>query len=388
MKTLFINRNDERTFRENASQYWILFKILRPISFYLEIKEIGKSINDNNTVGDVIIHKYLIRNNRILTDKLDDYIPTKEDFEFYSYDKQPNSLAAIVIKDGFAYFCMPSNSIYEIKHLDTETEDFLEPCNGYKTSERVIDLSDENTIYPVIRRTLYYDTNADGLVYEDINKKLINNYIKGFYSSDLGETGTIRFNIKTGESCYLRLFVSVSHNRSSEIILFIGKNTDDINVKGKVINGDVRWDDISVYTYSSYVYITIKQGSRLYILENTNINNLGNIELNYTINSVVPEDAKQITLFHGYFYSTDSDYSSYFDYTVAPHAKSLYICYYDHDSNTVKRYDGNDWNVPLAGFTADRPANVKVGTQYFDTTLNKPIWWTGTKWVDATGAAV
>ena len=23
--------------------------------------------------------------------------------------------------------------------------------------------------------------------------------------------------------------------------------------------------------------------------------------------------------------------------------------------------------------------------QYFDTTLNKPIWWTGTKWVDSIG---
>ena len=28
------------------------------------------------------------------------------------------------------------------------------------------------------------------------------------------------------------------------------------------------------------------------------------------------------------------------------------------------------------------------GTFYFDTTLNKPIWWTGTNWVDATGATV
>ena len=27
-------------------------------------------------------------------------------------------------------------------------------------------------------------------------------------------------------------------------------------------------------------------------------------------------------------------------------------------------------------------------TEYFDTTLNKPVWWTGSKWVDATGAEV
>ena len=32
--------------------------------------------------------------------------------------------------------------------------------------------------------------------------------------------------------------------------------------------------------------------------------------------------------------------------------------------------------------------NFGVGQCVFDTTLNKPKWWTGTKWVDATGADV
>lgn len=40
------------------------------------------------------------------------------------------------------------------------------------------------------------------------------------------------------------------------------------------------------------------------------------------------------------------------------------------------------------GNTESRPSNIQKGFQFFDTTLNKPIWWTGTKWVDATGADV
>lgn len=40
------------------------------------------------------------------------------------------------------------------------------------------------------------------------------------------------------------------------------------------------------------------------------------------------------------------------------------------------------------GLTANRPANVAIGYQYFDTTLGKPIYYNGTSWVDATGAAV
>ncbi len=41
------------------------------------------------------------------------------------------------------------------------------------------------------------------------------------------------------------------------------------------------------------------------------------------------------------------------------------------------------------GTTSERPTNTAtIGWFYYDTTLNKPIWWTGDKWIDATGAAV
>ena len=45
--------------------------------------------------------------------------------------------------------------------------------------------------------------------------------------------------------------------------------------------------------------------------------------------------------------------------------------------------------VGRIGNTASRP-NYGAGNTgtYFDTTLNKPIWWTGSGWVDATGATV
>jgi hypothetical protein len=42
-----------------------------------------------------------------------------------------------------------------------------------------------------------------------------------------------------------------------------------------------------------------------------------------------------------------------------------------------------------SGATADRPTKgLYVGRPYFDTTLGKPIWYSGSGWVDATGAAV
>lgn len=40
------------------------------------------------------------------------------------------------------------------------------------------------------------------------------------------------------------------------------------------------------------------------------------------------------------------------------------------------------------GSTKQRPTLINAGFQYFDTTLKKPIWWTGTGWVDSIGVTV
>lgn len=41
-----------------------------------------------------------------------------------------------------------------------------------------------------------------------------------------------------------------------------------------------------------------------------------------------------------------------------------------------------------SGVTDDRPTDKTTGYMYFDTTLGKPVWYTGTGWVDSTGTAV
>jgi hypothetical protein len=41
-----------------------------------------------------------------------------------------------------------------------------------------------------------------------------------------------------------------------------------------------------------------------------------------------------------------------------------------------------------SGKTDDRPDPSFIGQNYFDTTLSKPIWWNGSKWVDSMGTEV
>lgn len=63
------------------------------------------------------------------------------------------------------------------------------------------------------------------------------------------------------------------------------------------------------------------------------------------------------------------------------------------DTMYFRRYSNGSWSnwTPYnvsRGSTANRPKNPVQGTMYFDTTLNKPIWYGGASWLDSTGTAV
>ena len=49
----------------------------------------------------------------------------------------------------------------------------------------------------------------------------------------------------------------------------------------------------------------------------------------------------------------------------------------------------NVLSTPSSGITANRPSTgLQVGQFYFDTTINRPIWWDGTNWINAAGTVV
>ena len=79
--------------------------------------------------------------------------------------------------------------------------------------------------------------------------------------------------------------------------------------------------------------------------------------------------------------------------------RGLYITYYLNDSAITEYFDGNkaiigendNWvndmywkqvnNFIMAGTTEYRPTDVPTGTPFFDTTINKCIWWNGKDWI-------
>ena len=55
---------------------------------------------------------------------------------------------------------------------------------------------------------------------------------------------------------------------------------------------------------------------------------------------------------------------------------------------TDSQIEGIETHPPIGGPTEERPLEPFLYGCYFDTTLGIPIWWDGTKWVDAGGVAV
>lgn len=70
-----------------------------------------------------------------------------------------------------------------------------------------------------------------------------------------------------------------------------------------------------------------------------------------------------------------------------PISRSKFIGNYD-DTNKVL----GEWSCLWqgSGDSNSRPPKVNrfIGMQYFDTSLNKPIWWNGASWVDSNGASI
>jgi len=66
------------------------------------------------------------------------------------------------------------------------------------------------------------------------------------------------------------------------------------------------------------------------------------------------------------------------------------IYFYSLDMSKWLEYDGAVAGVVRNGTTAQRPSfdDIYTGFEYFDKTIGKSIWYNGTGWVDATGAAV
>ena len=127
---------------------------------------------------------------------------------------------------------------------------------------------------------------------------------------------------------------------------------------------------ISIYD-NSFKEVQFEAGTLSYINKSSQINRNAVIS---QYNSVSQYFGKDLSSIPDDFIKSNSISANEFGY----YGNNMIVFNY----NNALRFLG----ILYAG--NNRPEKVKKGFSMLDTTLNKPIWWTGTKWVDAIGADV
>lgn len=123
------------------------------------------------------------------------------------------------------------------------------------------------------------------------------------------------------------------------------------------------------------------------------------------VNTLLPvSDCNDTTLRNGFFrtYSETANKPTFGNYVLlnlkfsedpSEYGINQY-CFPNSNNNSIfkRRYDGGNWSawtsITPINNSANRDEAKYLGQVYFDTTLNKPIWYNGTNWVDANGNVV
>lgn len=123
------------------------------------------------------------------------------------------------------------------------------------------------------------------------------------------------------------------------------------------------------------------------------------------VNTLLPvSDCNDTTLRNGFFrtYSETVNKPTFGNYVLlnlkfsedpSEYGINQY-CFPNSNNNSIfkRRYDGGKWgawtSITPINNSANRDEAKYLGQVYFDTTLNKPIWYNGTNWVDANGNVV
>lgn len=354
----------------------------RKCLFYKNLADYGKTYINNITYnGNAIFNKYYVTHIGI-----GDIIIENSQFnsngefvfeylyrEFVDYERIQNNL---IIKDcGFNFIHNDNGYIGPISIQSSINNVLIKNC-------RFISITDSNNNSNI--ECVAINTTYDNCLLYNCGFNSSNNVGKAF----TGETLSINIincklsgDIKGFKNSYKINDYNNINIENCEFYLNMQIDIDEVNnlyiSNSKIYNYDtLRWTYININNADELKYIDIKNSSfgkenKISIKTDNDINiddkvNITNIQ--FLAESLFTKD---------YPYETKlNDINN---------IKNLNKTNLSFIQNVGWIIAGNKINF---GTTEQRTTNVPIGFEYFDTTLNKPIWWTGTKWVDSAGSDV
>lgn len=293
------------------------------------------NINMNNPIGDNSFT--IIRETNNIKD-LNVGIK-KYNNKYYLYTSKFNGVAFIVFIDQGR----GNENIKAINNNDIETGDYIVVASQNYNKYIV---NSDTKLQNVEVGSIFYDETEQNIKF---NRYGIINYNPNEGYWFYPEEKHIRGEYKAGT------IISISYIPNNNVSSIIIRNTNNYNIpEGNILNiSNRRYVNESEYVYQVYALLHNKT---------ININNIKLYRNDTHVYLQLLEDC--------YIYGDRA-----YQITELPDNANIEIPIICTMGSTDKRPNPYNWS-PLFNF---------IGFQYFDTTLNKPIWWNGTQWIDSEG---
>ena len=228
--------------------------------------------------------------------------------------------------------------------------------------------NNENGI--IIKRHSCFNVVANNIKYNNVNLSM-DSVRTGHITTNLFRKGA--YGIVVEDTYYYSQYLSITNNKYLDT-----ENNIDIHNFSGINNIFVREPEVSNVSSSQSTFVDFSDSENVYNVDKQkpNLNFFYSLD---NILSVVPNRYKKSGQIISFLTSEKSICQIRF--------KSRDINNWN-DLNFWEYLDGTPANASKKGNTSNRPSEINIGFQYYDSTLNKPIWWTGSAWVDATGAEV
>lgn len=330
-------------------------------------------IENNNICGPIVIHSGIL-NCAIIGNKIDNNNMFAEKINVGSYYYSKNILFENNSDESYSMsnFILKNNDIclYKINDEDESSIYNFIQCVGKDIKINNIQISNnrfDNDIYLDIAFNLWFSINYLYCTFNSIEnvKCCFNQNIQTIYISE-----------NTISSKYL--FLNLDTNKNGIVCnnRILGKDDDFIIVENKISN----IESSKKILFTNNVLNT----SRKSLFSN-------NGKAIYLINNYLTKDGWNVTKVDNYY--------PIGDFSTEKPENTIGAIFYDENSYKINyQYHFSAWRelisikvgTKTSGNNTERPSLDAIynGFFYFDTTLNKPIWWTGEKWVDATGTEV
>lgn len=203
--------------------------------------------------------------------------------------------------------------------------------------------------------------------------------IENALNGDLGDNRVLILNTKI-HNCY-NYGIGIDHYGATIDVIGCEINTIINTWKHdyeELIGTSFKYQAIGIRRIGAAIVVISNQENNVYV------NVIGSLIKNvqYLSNNAAP------VIFYGCKIGTVNGNTEY-EMPTSPYRPQLINCLINEDIDIKNGLNKIDYNSEylkiISGITVNRPSNPQIGFQYFDTTLNKPLWWNGTKWVESEG---